>query len=119
VRVNTIQRGHTQLSLDTIKHYHDQHTESLTTDLKRGESFSTGHRPVQKLLLSHSNSRNNTRTALIKHTLIPMLPNDPSAQDDYGVETVLQVDCNSRTTIPPPGFEGEINLLGRQILQIR
>jgi hypothetical protein len=47
-----------------------------------------------------------------------MLPNDPSAQDDYGVETVLQVDCNSRTTIPPPGFEGEINLLGRQILQI-
>jgi hypothetical protein len=98
VRVKTLlQRGHTQLSLDTIKHYHDQHTKILTTDLKRGESFSAGHRPVQKLLLNHSNSRNNTRTTLIKHTLIPMLPSDPSAQDDHGVETVLQVDCISRT----------------------
>jgi hypothetical protein len=53
-RVKTLlQRGHTQLSPDTIKHYHDQHTKSLTTDLKRGESFSVGHRPVQKLLLNH------------------------------------------------------------------
>jgi hypothetical protein len=108
-----LQRGNTQLSPDTSKHYHDQHTKCLTTDLKRGESFSAGHRPVQKLLLSHSNSRNNTRRTLIKHTLIFMLPNDPSAQDDHVVETVLRVNYNSRTTIPPSGFEGEINLLGR------
>jgi hypothetical protein len=52
-RVKTLlQRGQTQLSPDTIKHYHDQHTKSLTTNLKIGESFSVGHRPIQKLLLS-------------------------------------------------------------------